>query len=393
MISRYFGLLEVWTQVSLALVRFFSAFSFVCVSLSSIVLVDAGSISSTWLDNNVNENWFTPANWSAGVPNNGGGNTFTASIDSQVRVTSPVTIDNLNFLPGARLYVQNTAMTVLADSVFGTGGTPPRIQVQGFENPSSLSLGNVAQFEEGVVDNATLIAESSNGSATIGWNNASIQKVGPNAFIQLIGAGAALLNTSDSSNPLASLSENRGTVIIANGGSLTLPSLRNLGNGETGGSFGVDNGTTLDIIGDVESTGAFGASASTVRIGGSLFGGGSFGLGGTTQGTVEIGGSLIVKSLSIAGISSLAVDGNTELTGRATLVGENARMDIGGDYLSKSYQSGGTIYGSPSKLSKVPQPACEEIFSMRDISVFSRPMTRPIFCCLLNTLPSSSMEI
>jgi hypothetical protein len=331
-------------------VRYFSAFSFACVSLAFSVVADAANISSTWVNNNLNEDWLAPANWSAGVPNNGGGNTYNATIYSWVRVNSPITIDNLNSLPGARLLVHNTSMTVLDGSVFGLGERRPTILMEGFENPSSLSLGNVAQFADGTVDNVSLIAESNNGSATISWNNASIQKVGLNASIQLTGVGAALLNASDSSNPLASLSENRGTVSIANGSSLTLASLRNLGNAETGGLFGVSNGTTLDIIGDVESTGTFGATASTVRIGGSLFGGGSLGLGGATQGTVDIGGSLIVKSLKIAGVSSLTVDGNTELTGRASVVGADARMDIGGNYLSKSYQSGGTIYGSSLEI-------------------------------------------
>src|SRR6266403_3302332 len=86
-------------------IRHVWAFSYI-VLLSALPAFGA-AITSTWIDGN--SNWNLAGHWDNGVPNNGGGNTYTAVLNngSSVNLDISVTINNLTIDAVDALTVNN----------------------------------------------------------------------------------------------------------------------------------------------------------------------------------------------------------------------------------------------------------------------------------------------
>src|SRR5438128_568693 len=83
-------------------------------------MLSGATITSTWAD--ANGLWSSPANWNNGVPNNSGGNTYTAIISngSNVSLDISATIDSLTLAAVNSLAVGN-GLALIVNSGAGAG--------------------------------------------------------------------------------------------------------------------------------------------------------------------------------------------------------------------------------------------------------------------------------
>jgi hypothetical protein len=197
--------------------------SFLCIgkicACSYILLLATGpafgaAITSTW--KGPNGNWSVPSNWTNGVPNNGGGNTFTAVLNngSSVHMSSVATINNLTIDSVDSLALDNDdGLTI--NSGAGAGS---------ISNNGTITV-NATDFTSGLyLTGGGTVTLSGNGMVTMGnnFNNhiyspnvATALVIGPNQLVQ--GAGQiGLGQTTVTNNGTITANQSAGMGLAAN---------------------------------------------------------------------------------------------------------------------------------------------------------------------------------
>jgi hypothetical protein len=276
----------------------------------------AAAITSTWTDGN--GNWSLPANWDNGVPNNGGGDTFTAVINNG----STVTLD----------------ITAGITSLFIDFFAPPT---------STLILGSGQTLVvSGDVVNANVIAANTPGGSGLQvsgviFNGGSLRASGGGSLVLL---GAA--NVSNSFGKIEALSGSivslqnggvvGGTLTTSGTGAIEAPNGTSLQDLTNAAYFRLNGGTTL-LAGTVTNTGTFAADqpgggalqwsgAAVLANQGTLLasGGGRLTLlGGTLNNTA---GTIQALDASVVDLQSAQIAGGTLTTAGTGVIEAN---DVG----------------------------------------------------------------
>lgn len=194
------------------------------VSLA-LTFANAEDKTSNWIGGSVV--WGSVSSWDNGVPNNSGGDNYTAVINlpnSSVRPSiSGLQVSNLQLLEGQIEGVASLASftvlnetTINPEKVGNFFGIKPaaifKINVTG-SNKVIFNLGKFGGESNGALlgGRYELITRSETAEAIVAWENAAVTKIGPKAEIILEGTGLAeLRNSLDGSDALTGVTLNEG---------------------------------------------------------------------------------------------------------------------------------------------------------------------------------------
>ncbi len=230
--------------------------------------------------------WNVPGNWSAGVPNNGGGNTFNVFIDAGNAAVSVVTLD---------ISPTINNLTINADDSLKIGnGTILTVAGASIANAGSLSLNSTGSFTELLIGSANVTLSGgtltmSNNANNLIWGAATADTLTNQETIQgagLIGNGRLTLINSGTINA----NQSAGMTINANGGATNTGTIE-----ATSGALLTLNGTTVTNTG-----GTISANTGTVEMINTTVNGGAVTLTGAstlqlTNGVIH-GGSTLTNS-------------------------------------------------------------------------------------------------
>jgi hypothetical protein len=257
------------------------------ILLLSTLPAFGAAITSNWMDSN--GNWSVSGNWTNGIPNNGGGNTFTAVLSngSAVHLDISATINNLTIGSVDSLAVNN-AIALTLNSGTGAGSVA---------NNGNITLNSTTDLTELQLIGGGTITLSGSGMVTMG--NAILNRIsgvsgstaltiGANQLVQ--GAGQIVTTTT-----------NNGTITANQSAGLTLdPNATDFTNNGLIQSISPGSLTLLD--------GLFTNTSGTI-----LFGAGSTG----TVGAVVNGGPVTLSANSTLNLSAGTIHGGT-LTNSST---------------------------------------------------------------------------
>jgi hypothetical protein len=243
-----------------------------------------GQTTSTW--NGTTGNWTNAGIWSAGVPNNGGGNTFNAEVNGAGTITldSPITIEQLNFaagtITGANNLTLNAGTSWSGGTFSGSGTTAASGGVTIFGTGTktfdqrSLTLGGTSTWSGGTIapSNGAVITVAAGGTLTATSNDTINNSTGTAATFAVAGTftknqgtgmingtttisnvtftNSGTINVMDGMLAAAGGLTNTGTVYLATPGSFNGPITSNAGGmirgfGMFSGPLTMNPGSTL----------------------------------------------------------------------------------------------------------------------------------------------------
>ncbi|MCB1121731.1 MAG: hypothetical protein KJT03_09295, partial [Verrucomicrobiae bacterium] len=204
----------------------------------------ADDITSKWVGGSFA--WAVDANWDMGIPDNSGGNNYTAVIDlenARVIPTVPgLQITNLQLLRGQL----EATSSIASFSVLNETTINPAKVVSFFsEQPAAIfkittTGANKVTFNLGTFNgdmNGTLTggryeltSRSSTSEAFVAWKGAALQTIGPDAEVLLNDIGpSGFRNADDNSDALAGVARNEGTFKLQDRGFAFSGSFTNAG--------------------------------------------------------------------------------------------------------------------------------------------------------------------
>lgn len=361
--SRRKGRCAVWNS------RSFAIAACVLTALSA----RAVEIDTEWIAEG-NGNWMDAPNWSAGVPNNVGEDSFNARIDawsSDVLRTvtlegAEVTIGNLAFERG-RLIVTDAALTVTGGTTLGgdVPWSPGRLILS--VTDSQVDLGSVAAFATDVFDQFKLEVAGGAGDY-VQWKDAAIHTIGADGSLTVTGGAGRLRDSVSGDSALAGLQEVRGELKLQEGdydfaGSLATTKnstveLKNAtvnvdGRFEQGGNLRIREEGSITVAENFVHSGksSFGVAFED-EITFSLTVGGDFEQTGDMQfhgsGSIDVTGHLVNSGMMNFGTYSesevaLKIGGDLRQEGELT-VNAKGSVEIGGDLVNTSYVTFANFY-------------------------------------------------
>ena len=295
-----------------------------CVLLLSGVPVFGGAITSTWTD--ANGNWSLAGNWDNGVPNNGGGNTYSAVINngSSVHLDISATINNLTIASSNSL-AGNNGLVFTLNSGTGAGSI--------LDN-GTITLNSTGSNTDLQLIGGGTVTLGGTGTLTMG-NNANNRIYGSGATTFVIGAtslvqGAGQIGVSQTAitnNGTITANQSAGMTISPSAGGFTNT---NLVQANCGAVLTL-NGVTTNSWGTIQAVGG----GSIVKLSGATIAGGT--LGSSGGGLVED-----VSSSTLNGITNLgtiqtdngivtSLQGTITNSGLITLNSSGSNTDLAAD--------------------------------------------------------------
>ena len=295
--------------------------------------IRAAVINDVWLGGN--SNWNNPANWSAGVPNDGGGNTYNVSIDGGNAFASHVGLDISVGISGLTIDA-NDQLTINDNRGLTLNGATPTIT-----NNGVLALNSGGNFTDLNFGGTSLTLA---GTGTISLDNSSVNRIYSSS-----GSGT-LINASNTIQGSGSLGFGQTTIINQAAGIINAnqPGALNLSSGAGGvtnqGLLEATNGATLTLqsstITNTGGTILASGAGSAVNLAGATIVNGTLNTntGGVIQ-TVGAGGSLD----TVTNNGALQVSDNTRL-GIQNTITNNATIALnsGGNITDLAINSGFT---------------------------------------------------
>ena len=275
--------------------------------------------------------WTTAGNWTAcngTFPDNGGGNTYDATITSgNSTLTSAVTVDNVTVNGDWSIAAPGSTIT-LNNALTNSGGT--FIDASGGQGGSSLNIGtnltNSNLFDIGVTNlsastNVTVAGTLANTGGTINLQGNATSGTTDQATLNIQGAMPTTVAGNINVSGDALLQVTNGITAIGSGAQLSL--------GGAQSRVSIGSGTTNSALAGLASNAGnfflqgnsgFGAGGATVTTTTGFTNTGTVGIdefGGQGGSTFNIGGALTNSGTSNIGVTNLSASTNVTATGLA----------------------------------------------------------------------------